>query len=172
MSSPVPTLPPRFCPLSPLRHPLQPLWPPPLSSQAHSHLWAFLLGCAHCLVSFPGGSVDKETACNARRPGLDPWVGKIPWRRKWQPTPVSLPGEFHGQRSLAGYSPWGFKESDMTEQLNQHTNAWNALPLDMPWLPLSLPGRLFSLRPILTQSYSSSPPPPPHTHTLLSSSLL
>ena len=46
-----------------------------------------------------------------------PWVRKIPWRRKWQPTPVFLPGEFHGQRSLAGYSPWGHKESDTTEWL-------------------------------------------------------
>ena len=43
------------------------------------------------------------------------WVGKIPWRRKWQPTPVFPPGEFYGQRSLVGYSPWGPKESDMTE---------------------------------------------------------
>ena len=42
---------------------------------------------------------------------------KIPWRRKWQPTPVFLPGELHGQRSLAGYSPWGHKDSDMTERL-------------------------------------------------------
>ena len=48
-------------------------------------------------------------------PRFDPWVGKIPWRRKWQPTPVFLPGESHGQRSLAGYSPWGCKESDTTE---------------------------------------------------------
>ena len=47
--------------------------------------------------------------------GLDPWVGKIPWRRKWQPLPAVLPGELHGQRSLAGYSPWGHKESDTTE---------------------------------------------------------
>ena len=46
---------------------------------------------------------------------VDPQVRKIPWRRKWQPTPVFLPGEFHGQRSLAGCSPWGHKESDMTE---------------------------------------------------------
>ena len=52
-----------------------------------------------------------------RRPGLDPWVGKIPWRRKWQPTPVLVPGKVHGLRSLVGYSPWGRKESDMTEQL-------------------------------------------------------
>ena len=46
------------------------------------------------------------------------WVGKIPWRRAWQPTPVFLPGEFHGQRSLAGGSPWGCKQSDTTEQLS------------------------------------------------------
>ena len=53
-----------------------------------------------------------------RRPGFNPWVGKIPWRRKWQPTPVSLPGKSHGQRNLAGYSPWGCKELDMTEWLH------------------------------------------------------
>ena len=46
---------------------------------------------------------------------FSPWVMKIPWRRSWQPTPIFLPGESHGQRSLAGYSPWGHKESDMTE---------------------------------------------------------
>ena len=49
---------------------------------------------------------------------FDPWVGKIPWRREWLPTPVSMPGEFQGQRSLEGYSPWGCKESDMTEHLS------------------------------------------------------
>ena len=48
--------------------------------------------------------------------GFDSWVGKILWSRKWQPVPVFLPGKFHGQRSLAGYSPWGRKESDATEQ--------------------------------------------------------
>ena len=48
----------------------------------------------------------KESACSTR---FRPWVGKIPWRRKWQPTPVFLPGESHGQRSLMGYSPWGHK---------------------------------------------------------------
>ena len=46
---------------------------------------------------------------------FDPWVGKIPWRREWQPTPVFLPEESHGQKNLVGYSPWGHKESDMTE---------------------------------------------------------
>ena len=54
----------------------------------------------------------------------DPWVGKIPWRRKWQPTPAILPGEFHGQRSLAGYSPWGCKELGMTEKLSLTLAFW------------------------------------------------
>ena len=60
----------------------------------------------------------KESVCQCsrhRRPRFNPWVKKIPWRRKWQPTPVFLPGKFHGQRSLVGYSPWGCKESDKTE---------------------------------------------------------
>ena len=63
---------------------------------------------------FPGGSDGKESACNAGDPGLIAGLG-IPWRRKWQSTPVFLPGEFNGQRSLEGYSPWGHKESDTTE---------------------------------------------------------
>ena len=54
------------------------------------------------------------------RPGFEPWVGKIPWRRKWQSTPVLLPGKSHGQRSLVGYSLWGRKESDTSEQLHFH----------------------------------------------------
>ena len=55
-----------------------------------------------------------------RETWVNPWVGKIRWGRKWQPTPVLLPGKSHGQRSLIGYSPWGRKESDMTEQLHFH----------------------------------------------------
>jgi len=51
-----------------------------------------------------------------KRHGFDSWVRKIPWRRKWQPTPVFLPGESHGQRSLTGYSLWSRKEADMIEQ--------------------------------------------------------
>ena len=53
--------------------------------------------------------------------GFDPGVGKIPWRRKWQPTPIFLPGEFQGQRSLAGYSPWGCKELGSTEHACPHS---------------------------------------------------
>ena len=50
-----------------------------------------------------------------RRPGFDPWVEKIPWRRKWKPIPVSLPGKSHAQRSLVGYSKWGHKELGTTD---------------------------------------------------------
>ena len=57
----------------------------------------------------------RNPPANAGDEGDDPWVGKIPWRRAWQPIPVFLPGESHAQRSLAGYSSWGGKESEMTE---------------------------------------------------------
>ena len=69
----------------------------------------------------PRWCIGKESTCQCRRckiHGFNPWVGKVFWRRKWQPIPVFLPGKSHGQRSLAGYSPWGCKESDMTEQLS------------------------------------------------------
>ena len=78
--------------------------------------------CGVC--ASPDGASGKEPTCQSRRHkrfGYDPRVRKIPWRRKWQPTPVVLPEEPHGQRWLAGYSPWGFKESDMIE----HTHAWD-----------------------------------------------
>ena len=56
------------------------------------------------LLDFPGGSVVKNPPASARRHRFDPWIGLIPWRRKWQPTPVFLPGESCGQRTLVGYS--------------------------------------------------------------------
>ena len=63
-----------------------------------------------------------QSVCLQRgRPGFNPWVRKIPWRRKWQPTPALLPGKLHGLRSLVGYSPWGHKESDTTEWLHSLT---------------------------------------------------
>ena len=67
---------------------------------------------------FPGGSDGKSICLQSGRPTMrsSQRVGQIPWRRKWQPTLVFLPGKSHGQRSLAGYSPWGHKESDKTEQ--------------------------------------------------------
>ena len=69
-------------------------------------------------IDFPGGSVVKKLPPRAGDAGSIPGSGKIPWRRKWQPAPVFLPEESHGQRNLAGYSPWGCKESDMTERLH------------------------------------------------------
>ena len=67
-------------------------------------------------LGFPGGSDGKSICLQCRRPGFDPWIRRIPWRRKWQPTPVLLPGKFHGQRSLVSYSPRGRKESGTTER--------------------------------------------------------
>ena len=64
-------------------------------------------------------------------PRFNPWVEKIPWRRKWQPTPVFLPGEPHGWRSLVGYSPWGCKESDRTEQLHFQASTKLSMLLSM-----------------------------------------
>ena len=67
---------------------------------------------------FPGGASGKQPACQSRkwrRCGFDPWVGKMPWRRTRQPTPVFLPGESHRQRSLAGYSLQSGSDSDTTE---------------------------------------------------------
>ena len=80
-------------------------------------------------TGFPGSSSGKEPACQCRRHkrhGFNPWVRKVPWNRAWHPTPVFLPGESHGRRSLGGYSPRGRKESDTTEQLHFHFS----------WLPL------------------------------------
>ena len=72
-------------------------------------------------IGFLGGATGKEPICQCRRCkrlGFSPWVGKIPWRRKWQPTPIFLPGESHG--ILVGYSPQGCKEAGTTE-VTQHT---------------------------------------------------
>ena len=86
-------------------------------------------------LCFPGGSEVKASACNCGSPGFDPWVGNIPWIRKWQLIPVFLPGESHGWRSLVGYSPRGHKESGMTEQVNFRFN-----------FPVFLPGKYHEWR--------------------------
>ena len=109
---------------------------------------------SHFLLSFidleciglPGGASDKEPACQCRRQknfGFDPWVRKISWKRAWPPTPVFLPGESHGQRSLAGYSPWGRTELNTTEGLGTHQNAysyvgWGSSFGFFRWVALSL----------------------------------
>ena len=78
-------------------------------------MWTYLWGATIQPSGFPG---------DAMRCRFDPWVRKIPWRRAWQPTPVFLPGESHGQRSLAGYSPWGHTESDMTQRLSSSSSSY------------------------------------------------
>ena len=82
----------------------------------------------------------KESTCNPRsrrRCGFDPWVRRILWRRKWQPTPVFLPEKSHGQRILLGYSPWGCKELDTIWELNMqapmHTHVQYMLALMEYW---------------------------------------
>ena len=93
------------------------------------------LSLSRILRVFPGGASGKESACQCRRCKrcrFDPWVGKIPWRRARLPTPVFLPGEFHGQGSLAGYSPW-ITKSDMAEVTEHaHTPVVQFLGLCLP----------------------------------------
>ena len=74
-------------------------------------------------LGFPGGASGKESACQCRRHKrhrFDPWIGKIPWRMAWQPTPVSLPGNSHGQRSLVGYRPCGRRVGHNLATEQQH----------------------------------------------------
>ena len=101
--------------------------------------------CSYLLALFPPNPAlwshyrwfsDEEPACQHRRCGFHPWVGRIPWRRKWQPISVFLPGKPCGQRSLVGYSPWGRKESDTVKDKSPHihtqTHTHTHLPLDFP----------------------------------------
>ena len=81
-------------------------------------MWEVLIAISS---GFPWWLSGKESACNAGDLGMIPWVGKIPWRRKRQPTSVFLPGKSHGQRSQADHSPWGHKELDTVEWLITHT---------------------------------------------------
>ena len=80
---------------------------------------AYMYACT-VVKNLPAKKKKKESACQCRRHGFDPWVGTIPWSKKWQPTPVFLPGKFQGQRRLAGCSPWGRKELGMTQRLSMH----------------------------------------------------
>ena len=84
------------------------------SCSAHLSHWRGLC----CCKGFPCGSDGKASACNVEDLGSIPGVGNIPWRRKWQPTPVFMPEKSHRQRSMVGYSPRSCKESDTTEQLH------------------------------------------------------
>jgi len=82
-----------------------------LDHEAKSQPPVFL--CWHgCYLGSPGWLSGIEFACQCRRGWFNPWVENIPWRRKWRPTSVFLPGKHHGQKSLVGYSPWDCKELD------------------------------------------------------------
>ena len=102
--------------------------------------FAFLQGMNGSLPAspLPPQLSGKESACTVGAAGdtgsIPGLIRKIPWRRVWQPTPVFLPREFHGQRSLAGYSPQGHKDLDMTEA-NQHAHGMNeaALNVNLIW---------------------------------------
>ena len=99
--------------------------PPYIMVWGHHTLWYEATYIS--VWGFPRWLSSKESACQkrrCRRHWFDLWVGKIPWRRKWQPTPIFLPGKYHGQRSLAGYSPWGCKELDTTKWLG----TWGCRP--------------------------------------------
>ena len=76
-----------------------------------------LLSLTHSSLEegFPGGSAVKNLPAMQKLQETNPWVWKVPWRRAWQPTPVFLPGESHGQRSMEGYRSWGHKELDTAE---------------------------------------------------------
>ena len=84
---------------------------------------------------FPGGTSGIEPICQCKtykRHGFDPWVGKIPWRRTWQSTPVFLLGEFHRQRSLAGY--WVTKYQTWLKQLSMHVSRQTVLYMQETWV--------------------------------------
>ena len=96
--------------------------------------WLSILNIAlyiHAVLRFPSGLAGKESTCNAGDTGdsgLFPGLGRFPWRQKWQATSVFLPGESHGQRSLAATVPWGHKESDTTEGLLMHADTHALIP--------------------------------------------
>ena len=79
-----------------------------LTHSSHT-LHLHTLVCPHSPTGLPWWVRQSRICLQCGRPRFSPWVGKVPWRRKWQPTPVFVPGESHGQRSLVGYSPWGPK---------------------------------------------------------------
>ena len=128
------------------------LKPLPLIAGLHLDYWdislfsCFKKGSVTYTWGFPDGASGKEPTYQCRsckRRGFDPWVGKIPWRREWQPSPVFLPGESHGQRGLVSCSPQSRTELDMTEAtLHASTKRiyrkMHTLKHTGPWTTLSL----------------------------------
>ena len=96
----------------------------------HGVLKTPLFHCRDCRFDpwsgCPDGTVVKNPPAKKVVSSIPAWVRKIPGRRRWQSTPIFLPGKFHGQRSLAAYSPWGHKELDTTDQLSMHANIRNS----------------------------------------------
>ena len=92
-------------------------WIGPVNGEGPFLCWGLIAIWRKQALGFTGDSVRKRICQQCRRPMFDLWVRKIPWRREWLTTPAFLPGESYGQRSLAGYSPQGRKESDTTEKL-------------------------------------------------------
>ena len=86
---------------------------------AASHTWG--------LPRWHSGKESARQCRRCKRCGFDPWDGKIPWRRKWQPLPVFLPGEFHGQRSLLDYSPWGRSQTWLSTHTSTTLHTWKCL---------------------------------------------
>ena len=125
----------KFRPSLPLAHKkaFSPPSPPTLHTHTHTHththralLFTLTFKSNHLLPWWFNG---RECACQCSRHGLDPWVRKIPWRRKWQPTPVYLPGKSLGKRRLAGYCPWGHKRVRHDLVIKQQTTIFLALSL-------------------------------------------
>ena len=124
------------------------------------------VGTPSSIGGFPGGSVVRNSPTNAgdrhkrhSRLRFDPWVWKIPWNRKWQLTPVFLSEKSHGQRSLVGWSPWGHKESDMTEHIcttssmsHTHNSVWVS---EAHWCPFKLVGHYRNCERVMHQRLAS-----------------
>ena len=104
---------------------------PYLAKILNSLIAYFFFFCRAACETFPGGSAGKKIPLQCRRPGFDPWVGKIPWRRERLSTLVVWPGEFPGL-----YSPWGCKELDTTERLSDET--WLAPQPEVKLVPLAV----------------------------------
>ena len=130
--SPPPSLPPFQMPSRYIKHLIFQSLVLPISIPFSSIPGAYIYDLPTSTSGFPWWLSSKEPACQCRRCGLDPWIRKIPWRRKWQPTPLFLPGKSHGQRSLADYSPWDRKRvrHDLVTKQQRATSASKMLTLE------------------------------------------